>query len=278
MSAPVLFNGGPVPELASHRALHYGDGVFRTCLIYDSQVIDIEDQLQLLSADAARLGLAPADRSVVRAEAHRLAAGQGVAVLKILLLRAGQARGYGAEGATTDRMLCRYAAPAYPAAAWDPGVTVCRASLHLASQPALAGIKHLNRLEQVLASRDWPADAEEALLADADGQPVCGTRTNLFWVKGATLLTPPLDRCGVAGHMRAKVLALAPAVGVPVRVQRGSWDEVEAADEVFLTNSLIGIWPVARLAQRRWAAPGPVTRRLAERLAHPRWVRAGRAA
>lgn len=282
MSAAVLFNGRPDADLATHRALHYGDGVFRTCLIYSSDVIDLKDQIDLACQDAARLGLAAADRTALETEARQLAHGQGSGVLKILLLRAGQARGYRPAPAATDRLLCRYEAPAYRAAAWEHGVAVCRSSLALASQPALAGIKHLNRLEQVLASRDWDADADEALLADADGHPVCGTRTNLFWIKGTVLFTPALDLCGVAGRMRARVLALAPALGFECRVQRAAWNEVEAADEVFLTNSLVGIWPVARLAQRRWTAPGPATRRLMQRLAHPRWAQAspqaGRAA
>jgi 4-amino-4-deoxychorismate lyase len=278
VSPALLFNGGPAPDLSGHRALHYGDGVFRTCFIYKSQVLDLDEQCDLVTADAARLALAPVAVAQLAAEARRLAAGVDQGVLKILLLRGGEARGYGASGGTTDRLLRRYDAPSYRAACWEQGVGVCRSPIALASQPALAGIKHLNRLEQVLASRDWPPDADEALLADAAGRPICGTRTNLFRVGGGVLYTAPLDQCGVAGHLRRKVLALAPALGVEVRVQHGPWEELEAADEVFLTNSLVGIWPVARLDARRWVAPGPVTRRFMERLAHPRWLPAGRAA
>ena len=240
MSRASLFNGGPVPDLSSHRGLHYGDGIFRTCFIYDSQVIDINEQCELAAADAGRLGLAPVPAERLSAEARQLARGQRGGVLKILLLRGGQGRGYRPEGASTDRLLSRYEAPAYRPDAWEQGVSVRRSTFTLAAQPALAGIKHLNRLEQVLASRDWEA--------------------------------------GVDGYMRRKVLALAPALGLECRVQHGRWEELDAAEEVFLTNSLIGIWPVARLDRQRWAAPGPVTRRLMERLAHPRWAHAGRAA
>ena len=70
----------------------------------------------------------------------------------------------------------------------------------MAAQPLLAGIKHLNRLEQVLASRDWPDGVDEAMLGDDRGQPVCATRANLFWVRHGVLHTPALDRCGVAGR------------------------------------------------------------------------------
>jgi 4-amino-4-deoxychorismate lyase len=273
MSSSALFNGGEVPDLSRHRGLNYGDGVFRTCLIYKSQVIDIKEQCDIINGDAAGLGLAPVPAAVLEREAAQLAAGQARGVLKVVLMRAGSGRGYrGADAAGTDRLLCRYAAPDYRAALWDSGVTAFRANFRLATQPALAGLKHLNRLEQVLASRSWEAGADEALLADEAGRPVCGTRTNLFWVADGALHTPALERCGVAGLMRRKVLAQARALGIEARVRDGRWEELEGAAEAFLTNSLIGIWPLARVGARRWPAPGPVTRRLIEGLAHPRWA------
>jgi len=270
VSAPALLNGLPAPDLALHRGLHYGDGVFRTCLIYDSHVVDLDEQCKTLNADADRLGIAPAAPSELAREAGELARGQPRAVLKMSLLRAGTARGYRPEGRASDRLLCRYAAPAYPAAAWERGVTVFRSGFRLAAQPVLAGIKHLNRLEQVLASRDWPAGMDEAVLEDEAGRPVCGTRTNLFWVRDGALHTPTVARCGVAGLMRRRVLALAARLGLPGGQRDAGWDEVGAADELFLTNSLIGVWPVAACAPWHRPAPGPVTRTLMEHLRHPR--------
>ena len=270
MSPVALFNGQPAPDLALHRGLHYGDGVFRTCLIYDSQVVDLKEQYETLNSDAARLGLAPVAAPELAREAGELAAGQPRGVLKMTLLRAGTARGYRPQGQSSDRLLCRYAAPAWPVAAWERGVTVFRRGFRLGAQPVLAGIKHLNRLEQVLASRDWPAGMDEALLDDDAGRPVCGTRTNLFWVRDGALHTPVLTRCGVAGLMRRRVLALAARIGLNGHEREASWDEVGAADELFLTNSLVGIWPVAACAPWRRPAPGPVTRALMEHLKHPR--------
>jgi 4-amino-4-deoxychorismate lyase len=273
VNAPALFNGQAAPDLAFHRGLHYGDGVFRTCLIYESQVVDITKQIDTVLFDAARLGLAPVLPQALQRDALQLARGQSRGVLKILLLRAGAARGYHGGGGT-DRLLCRYPLPDYRGTAWDRGVRTFRSAFRLAAQSALAGIKHLNRLEQVLASRDWPDGADEALLGDDAGHPLCGTRTNLFWVRGGVLRTPSLDRSGVAGLMRGNVLALAGVLGIPARVDEGSWEELETADEVFLTNSLVGIWPVASVDSRQWRAPGPVTRQLADALGHPRAVSA----
>jgi 4-amino-4-deoxychorismate lyase len=273
VTAEALFNGGLVPDLSAHRGLNYGDGVFRTCLIYMSQVFDIKEQCDTVNRDAARLGLAPVSVAMLEREAASLAQGQVRGVLKVVLMRAGAGRGYRAQGGATDRLLRRYPAPDYRAAAWDAGVRAFRSRFRLATQPALAGIKHLNRLEQVLASREWEEGSDEALLGDEAGGPVCGTRSNLFWVAGGVLHTPSLERCGVAGLTRHKVLALAREQGLDTRVRDGAgWDELEAADEAFLTNSLVGIWPLARIGPRRWPAPGPVTRQLMERLAHPRWA------
>lgn len=268
MSAVAVFNGATSAGLAHHRGLHYGDGVFRTCLIYNSHIIDSEEQYEKVTRDAAALGLV-ADGAALRREAQALAAGQSRGVLKLMLLRAGGQRGYRSAESRADRLLCRYPLPELPASTWTQGVRVFRSAFQLAAQPALAGIKHLNRLEQVLASRAWPDGADEGLLSDDQGRPLSGTRSNLFWVTPEGLRTPRLDRCGVAGLMREKVLAAARALGIPVTIAPGSWKELEGAGEAFLTNSVIGIWPVAALDTRHWEAPGPVTRRLMDQLRHP---------
>lgn len=275
MTHALLFNGAPrAAELAWHRGLNYGDGVFRTCLIYSSQLIDVEGQLETLSADASRLGLQPPAANVLTAEALALATGEDRAVLKVMLLRAGGGgRGYRADVDACDRLLCRYPAPDYPDSHWERGIHAARSDFRLAAQPALAGIKHLNRLEQVLASRAWPEGANEVIVADAGGRPLSGTRSNLFWVTGGALRTPSLSECGVAGRMRERVLAAAATLGPRAGIAPGSWDEFECADEAFVTNSLIGIWPLASLDGRRWQAPGPVTARLMAQLRHPRLVR-----
>jgi len=275
MSAALLFNGGPdAPELARHRGLQYGDGVFRTCLIYASELIDIDGQIEKILQDCLGLGLDQPPAGLLAREAATLAAGQPRAVLKVMLLRAGNERGYRSAATACDRLLCRYPAPQYAAASWERGVRAARSGFQLAAQPALAGIKHLNRLEQVLASRGWEEGVDEMIVGDAAGRPLSGTRSNLFWVTGGTLRTPALEHCGVAGRMRDKVLAAAAALRVPVEVAAGTWEQLGGADEAFLTNSLIGIWPLARLDGRRWPAPGPVTRSLMERLRHPRLANA----
>lgn len=263
-------DGGP---LALSRGLHYGDGVFRTCLIYFGQVIDIKGQIEKLSEDARRLGIVSGSLAALRAEAAGAARGRTRAVLKMVLARGGSDRGYRARApAAADRLVCVFPAPVHARATWESGITLYRTSFRLAAQPALAGIKHLNRLEQVLASAHWSGRADEGLVEDDQGRPLSGTRSNLFWVKDGVVRTPALERCGVAGRMRERVLAAADDLGHARRVAAGTWRDLERADEVFVTNSLVGVWPVRALGRHRWKAPGPLTRRLMDAIDHPRLV------
>jgi len=265
-----LLNGTRVSDpLARSRGLHYGDGVFRTLLKYDGQLLDYKLQFLKLSHDAQALGLEPPAAELLLEEAASLDPDQASGVIKILLLRGAAGRGYAPPGGRTDRLLLAYSLPAYPAQHWQQGIQAFRCGLRLGRQPALAGIKHLNRLEQVLASRGWPDGAGEGILCDERGAPVCGTRSNLFWVRDGCLHTPALDGCGVAGMMRDKVLACATALGLAVQVESRPWSKLLDAGEAFVSNSLIGIWPLRSLEQRVWQAPGPLTSRLMAVLRHP---------
>lgn len=107
-------------------------------------------------------------------------------------------------------------------------------------------------------------------MLDPDGHVIEGTMSNLFFLRDGTLHTPALDQCGVAGVMRAAVLGLAAAEGVPVQRGRYTPEDLLASDALFLTNAVIGIWPVRELAGRTWDTIHPLCRhlqRLVERLA-----------
>ena len=260
MNAPWL-NGAPdASALATHRGLHYGDGVFRTCLVAAGQVVLLERQLAQLARDAAKLDL-EGDAAALQREAGALVRGMDRGVLKLMLLRAGGERGYRSKSRDADRLLCTYPLPQYPQA--SRGIRAERANFKLATQTTLAGIKHLNRLEQVLATRNIAPGVDEVVLEDAEGRPVCGSRSNLFWVQGAVAHTPPVERCGVAGLTRERLLEQG------ARVSEASFEALENADEMFFTNSLIGIWPVRSFGARAFGAPGPATRQLMAALRHP---------
>lgn len=263
------WNGVAVDQVpAEARALHYGDGVFRTLLQRDGEIIALDRHLARLGDDAAAIGLDRPDPALLAAELAPLRT-LGDATLKLLLSRGAAGRGYRPATSRADRLLLAYDAPPRSAAEAVEGIAAIRSPVTLAAQPRLAGIKHLNRLEQVLASRDWPEGVAEAILGDDRGQPVCATRANLFWVRHGVLHTPALDRCGVAGVTRDRVLAEAAALGLDCRIASQPWAQLLAADEAFLSGSLIGIWPLARLDDHSYPTTRPLTRRLQQRLAHP---------
>jgi len=264
----VLINGGSVDCISSlDRGLLYGDGVFETIAVREGEPCFWARHLQRLEAGCRRLGLPLPDDGMLREEAAALLAGHEVAVLKIIVTRGSGGRGYQVPGiAQPTRILQRHPWPALPPACATDGVRVRLCTTRLGSNPQLAGIKHLNRLEQVLAQQEWDdPDIREGLLLDAEGFVIEGTMSNLFAVTGNTLATPDLTACGVAGIMRSVVLEQAASLGLEMAVKPLPLAEVQQADELLLTNSLIGIWPVIELDNSAWP-PGPVTRQLQERL------------
>lgn len=266
-----LVNGAPPKaSVLLSRALHYGDGVFRTCLRYEGHWLDFDRHYVKLVQDCRLLGLDPPHVGQLEAELDSLGGGRSQPVVgKIILARSGAGRGYAPSSRQCERILLRYPAPRFPASCWSEGVAVVTSAVTLGHQPLLAGCKHLNRLENMLAARGWPAGVQEALLLDVEGHVICGSRSNLFWMHDGRLHTPRLNRCGVAGMMRAKVLDAARALGLVSEVVDAPISALHQASEMFLCNSLIGIWPVKRLDALEPASPGPITRQLQAALAQP---------
>ncbi len=269
----MLLNGA-APDaavLAGSRGLHYGDGVFRTILVWNGVCQDWSAHMDKLRSDAQMLGLIAPDPALLAGEAEALVSGQARAVLKILLWRRNTGgRGYAPATDQSDRLLLLGPAPGYEASHWLKGIQATVSPVTLSSQVHLVGAKHLNRLEQVLASRDWPAGTLEALMCDERQQLICGTRSNLFWVRNGEVQTDALDQCGVSGLMRARVIELCHALAVPFVLRSLSVTELASVQEIFISNSLIGIWPLRAVDKYHWSTPGPRTRQLMAALNHPR--------
>jgi 4-amino-4-deoxychorismate lyase len=263
MSSP-LINGVPAERIGiTDRGLHYGDGLFETMRVHDGRIPLWTHHWQRLSRDCRRLGIEDIDAAALHDEVRRVSTGIERGVVKIIVTRGSGGRGYRPPPVQdqTTRMVVPYDWPDYPAAHWHEGVTVRLCRTRLGRNPALAGMKHLNRLEQVLARREWddPAVAEGLMQDDRD-RVICGTMTNLFIVKGGRLLTPPVRECGVAGVMRGLLLETAGGAECTV-----SLEDLKAADEVLLCNAVIGLWPVRRIEERVYPV-GAVSRSLMARL------------
>ncbi len=259
-AATVLVDGLPAAQVASDdRGLLYGDGLFETVLFVDGAAPLWSRHLQRLALGCARLRLPPPQATVLARECALVAAGHARAVVRITLTRGSGARGYAPPPVPRPRrIVAAQPAPEPRIDGLRAGIRVGFCAKRLAAQPLLAGLKHLNRLEQVLARAEWddPAIAE-GLMFDATDQPVCATAANLFAVVDGVLRTPALDQCGVAGVTRAEVLARHGAAVVAPLTRA----ELARADEVFLTSSVRGIVPVAQTPDRRYAV-GAIARSL----------------
>jgi 4-amino-4-deoxychorismate lyase len=213
-----------------------------------------------LAADCETLALVLPDERDVLAEIAQVSPGE--ATVKVIVTRGAGGRGYTPLPLPPTRIVAAFAPPDFPESLARQGVHVRRCALVLSEQPRFAGAKTLNRLENVIARGEWSdADIREGLLADAAGRVVEGTMSNVFVAKGGKVATPGLARCGVVGAQRERVRELLAAEGIECVERDIRFEELVEADEVFLTNSLIGAWPVARFGERRWT-PGPVTRRV----------------
>ena len=258
MAARLLVDGEITTQVSAlDRGFGYGDGLFESIRLVDGRAPLWPRHMQRLADGCARLRILPPDPQQLWSEAQQVSEGIAQAVVRITVTRGIGERGYALPATPQPcRVVAAFAAP-------SPGNDVFRHGLHmrvcdlrLAEQPLLAGIKHLNRLEQVLARAEWsdPAIAE-GLLLDGHDRVISATMANLFAVIEDVLLTPPLERCGVAGVARAEVLANCPQA----RVVELSLQALSTASEIFLSSSVRGILPVKSVDE--WSyVPGPLTR------------------
>jgi 4-amino-4-deoxychorismate lyase len=265
----VLVNGVPAQGVpVRDRGLQFGDGLFETCAVIGGRLRFWQRHWRRLETGCQRLGLATPKRALIESEATGLCHGIERAVLKIVLTRGDGAQGYRPPRPEHGRRILRLLPwPASPPE-WDrDGIEVCICRTRLGLNPTLAGIKHLNRLEQVLARAEWDdPKIAEGLTRDVHGRVIEGTAANLFLVKDGQILTPALVQAGVAGVMRGWVLETVAQLSLRAAEVDMTLPDVLAADEVYMTNALVGVRPVRRLGEQPFAV-GPVTRALQRRLA-----------
>lgn len=271
----ILVDGLPANAVpADDRGFNYGDGVFRTLAMRRGRAQWWPQQYARLAADCGALNITPPPESVLHRDLQTIAAQLPDCALRITVTRGSGGRGYALpENPQSRRIISAGPLPEYPAHWPEQGISLRVCDLRLSAQPRLAGIKHLNRLENVLARAEWsdPAIAE-GLLLDEAGNVIEGTRCNVFIVEDGALVTPDLTRCGVSGVTRDLVIAAAGRNGLRCRIEAINRRRLEAATEILLVNSLIGVWPVAALEQRRWSdfKVAALVRKWLNALDHPR--------
>ena len=264
IASPSLINGQFADSIGlDNRGLAYGDGLYETVLIRNGCALWLGAHLQRLAEGAQRLEI-PCNIDSVAEDCSRLLVNVGDedAVLKIILTRGFVERGYSPRAAESVRMLSLSPAPLATPRNWQQGVAIGLCQTRLARQPQLAGIKHLNRLEQVLAAGEMQRRGfVEGLVLDETGKIIEASRSNVFLVVSGCLLTPALNDCGVNGIMRQQILAAAERLGLQIKVAAVEMSALRAATEVFICNSVIGIWPVTKI-ECMHKAIGPMCRQL----------------
>jgi 4-amino-4-deoxychorismate lyase len=262
----ILVNGVAAESIAvTDRGFSYGDGVFRTLLLKKGRPSNWRRHFGKLAQDCAALNLECPAEAVLAREVDQLARQSPDAVVKIVITRGGGARGYApSPPASPTRVVMSAELPNYPREYSSSGVKIHVCNTRLSFQPRLAGIKHLNRLENVLARAEWSdPSVAEGILLDPEDNVVGGTMTNLLVVESGRLVTPALTRCGVAGVTRDTVVAAARKSGMICREENIALMRLLEAQEAMLVNSVIGVWQIAACAGHSWA-PGIVTRRVRE--------------
>lgn len=241
----------------SDRGCQYGDGLFETIAVKQGKAEFLDEHLQRLVEGARRLAISCPSSQQWQADIDALIKGQNQAVLKLILTRGQGGRGYASpEEPEVTRIAMLYPWPRYPSQNREQGVNVRFCATPIAIQPVLAGLKHLNRLEQVLARNEWRDNSiTEGLMQDIHGRVIEGTMSNLFLIKDDALHTPDLSGCGVNGIIRQQVIKLAKERQIPTVTGEYRREDVESADGLFLTNSLMGICPVRQVEGTRFDIP-----------------------
>ncbi len=254
----VLVNGNPETTLSVHdRSVQFGDGVFETVAVSNGQALALEEHIARLRTSASAIGLTEPDFAPLLDDIATLTDDASTAVLKIIVSAGVGGRGYQRADVQPTRIVWRYPWPEqYNATMIAEGINVRLCDTRLGHNPRLAGIKHANRLEQVLARNEWnDPEVAEGVMLDIDDNVVEGCASNIFIISDSALHTPALDRCGIQGTVRKLILNIAAELKIDVHVRKIHLDDLKQADGMFMCNSLMGICPVKKFRSTQYEMP-----------------------
>ena len=264
-----LVNGVPDDALSvMDRGFTYGDGLFETIAVRDGSPRFLDYHLRRLTDSCHRLAIPVRAEHSLRAEVEALAAECKLGTIKIFITRGSGERGYAPPThPVSTRIIGLIPDEPLPGGPWTAGINMKFCATRIAIDPDLAGMKTLGRLNQVLARSELiGSNFREGVMCTEDRQVICGTMSNIFQVREGRVTTPELTRCGISGVMRKLVMEQAHRMGIECREAIIDPEELLEANEIFVTNSRIGIWPVVRLESMRYEI-GTTTRRLMTALA-----------
>ncbi|WP_322405783.1 aminodeoxychorismate lyase [Idiomarina sp. PL1-037] len=231
----ILFNNTPFQCSEIDRGLQFGDGHFTTMRVVQGVPLHVERHLSRLSEANTRLFINHPSFDSLHQRIINACDGIENGVCKIIVTRGYGGRGYGfSDGSEANEYIQISDAPGN----LKP-VSLGVAELNLARQPKLAGLKTLNRLEQVLLSQECRAsEYDDLLVCDSEGNVVEAIQGNVFWYKQGQWYTPDLSFSGVQGIMRQ--LIIDEGMLVPLRIGHFSLETLTDAEQIILSNSVRG--------------------------------------
>jgi len=270
----ILINGVEKNQLScKDRGLHYGDGFFETLAVRNGRLLNWDYHWARMQHARDRLFFPDLNHDVIFSEIQKLKKDYNDIVIKLIITRGEGNRGYAISDVSVSRILIRYPWPNFNKHNETNGIELFSCKTRLAHQPLLAGIKHLNRLENVLARHEWQDDNyAEGIVSCQAGNIIEGTMSNVFIVKDNMLKTPELSNCGVKGVIREKIIKIAEMQKIALSECQMTHHDVNDADEMFMCNSLVGIWPVKKIASKQFAigaGKNPVTQLLQQQIYLP---------
>ena len=269
---PLFFSKGQFIDSLplTDRSIHYGDGVFETIAISDNKPELLSAHLDRLEQACQCLKIPYAGHQAIVSEIKSLLClqPQQRAVLKILISRGSGGRGYNLPDIVKPScLLGLYTFPNDIDCFAQKGINVFLCKTRLAYNSSIAGIKHLNRLEQVLATTEFDSSIyQEGFMFDGNDNLIEGTKSNIFIMRQGVLQTPALSGCGVEGIMKKLILGIAQDSGIKTIENTIKLEMLNEADEVFVCNSIIRLWPVTMINQRSYRI-GAITQELAKVIA-----------
>jgi len=252
-----LINGENNNPISPHdRGIHYGDGIFETMLCKNGRILFLQDHLNRLERGCEFLHINFPGREILLNEINSLTDKNSNCIIKIIISRGPGGRGYKIpELQTPTRIVFSYPLPGNLSDIQKNGVSLEFCRRKLSCPEGFSDIKHTNRLEYILARNEiTDPDIYDGILCDTSGNIIETTSSNIFWLKNNIIFTPDLSECGLKGIMRNFLLnkpadngANAGRNKIEIRTGNFSPDMIADADEVFITNSVIGVVPVIRI-------------------------------
>jgi len=260
MTPIVLINGAKQSKISIfNRNSQFGDGLFETCLVENKKILFWINHFDRLNRGCKQLKITKVDESVWLSDVKKALSlcNYDRCVVKLILSRGESQRGYGFKDDIKPVRAVIISELQKATLNNSFSLEYCQSGYD--SNPKLAGIKHCNRLEQILARAGLKSD--EGIMLDENCNVISVTQGNIYAIHGNTLITPKLDKCGVEGTRRAVILDLAKLQGIKVKVEALSVEKLGQADEVFISNSIIGIQSISQIGEISFGE-SPITKKI----------------